>query len=253
MRRWVIAAFTVLVWCEVGAFTLSSSTDSAMRGWANPTVTFNVNTANCPANVFDILDAAIAVWNNVGTSRLVVKRGGASTTTPSQLYAGSATDVPVIACDPNFGTTTGLSAAAVAGAGVALNRSPGGNISYGFMLLNVQPGAGANISNFSSTIVSIVLAHEIGHVLGIGHSADASALMYFDASAKRNLALAQDDVDAVTYLYPRDELGGDQLFGGCARIGAAPPPPAAGLLWMLAVAMAPLVTVLSLRRRIRRS
>ena len=37
--------------------------------------------------------------------------------------------------------------------------------------------------------------------------------MYYDATSKANLSLSQDDVDGISYLYPRKELSGDKLFG----------------------------------------
>jgi len=62
------------------------------------------------------------------------------------------------------------------------------------------------------------VAHEIGHVLGIGHTNDKTALMYYDATAKKNLSLSQDDRNAVSFLYPRDELKNLDLIGGCGAI-----------------------------------
>lgn len=96
--------------------------------------------------------------------------------------------------------------------------------------------------------MQVVLAHEIGHILGLGHSHDSNALMYFDASAKNTLRLAQDDIDGLTYLYPRDELGGDNLLGGCGRISPPKPPNNTGLLLLLL--LLPFSVAFSLRIRL---
>jgi hypothetical protein len=108
------------------------------------------------------------------------------------------------------------------------------HINYGYIVLNVQEGAAANISNIDSERVKAIIAHEIGHVLGLGHSEDTAALMYYDVTAKKELSLAQDDVDGFTYLYPRDELQGDDLLGGCGVLGGGQ---TAMHLWVALIAM----------------
>lgn len=222
------------------AFTLNSPTDPDMQGWDVSTLRFNLNPSNCPSNVVPLIKDSMDVWNGITTSRLRIELGREdSTTTIAQLTGGSANpaDTPVIACDPAFGTTTHQDPNTIIGIGGAAERGRGGHLYYGYLLLNVQSGASGNIANFNHTLAKIIIAHEIGHVLGLGHSHDSAALMYYDASAKTNLALAQDDIDGITYLYPRDETSGDDLLGGCALVRSFPPrsgrPPWTGLAWML--------------------
>jgi len=74
-----------------------------------------------------------------------------------------------------------------------------------------------------------VLTHEVGHVVGLDHSADSSAVMYAKAAAGETSKriLKQDDLEGVRYLYPAE---GDPPWleqhdgcgGGCAvqRVGA---------------------------------
>jgi len=208
------------------AFTLVSANDPDMQGWDVSTLRFNLNPTNCPANVIPLIKSSMDAWNGVVTSRLHVELGKTdSTVTIAQLTGGSANpaETPVIACDPNFGTTTSTDPDFVIGVGGAAERGRGGHLYYGYLLLNVQANASGNIANFNQTLAKIIIAHEIGHVLGLGHSEDGAALMYYNASAKTNMALSQDDIDGITYLYPRNELNGDPLLGGCATVALLPP------------------------------
>lgn len=60
-----------------------------------------------------------------------------------------------------------------------------------------------------------VLVHEIGHLLGLGHSADPAATMFPTTSGLRWRSLEKDDVDGVCALYPG---------AGAPRCPAAPCP-----------------------------
>lgn len=198
------------------AFTLIS-TDSSLLGWSNPEVAFYINTSNCPTSL-DVVTAfkeAAEVWNGVPTSNLKVSYGGSTTST-------GFTANPTVYCESNFATVTGLDQDFTVGAGSITTSSSRPNT--GILILNVSSGTG-NISNQSTAKLRIIMAHEIGHVLGLGHADDATALMYYDATAKTTLRLSQDDIDGISYLYPRDELGSDKKFGcGLVRDATNLPP-----------------------------
>lgn len=203
------------------SFTLNSSSNPDFKGWASPNIDFAINTTNCPPGVQGLIESAFDVWRNVASSKVQVRLVGTTTST-------TAANPTTIYCENDFATV-------IAGGGpvnpadndsvpgVAILNPP--NAEYatgGLLILNTSSGA-ANIGSYNPTLVQIVLAHEIGHILGLGHSEDTSALMYFDASAKGTLNLSQDDIDGITYLYPRNELDGDNLFGGCGRVQNPPP------------------------------
>ena len=62
-----------------------------------------------------------------------------------------------------------------------------------------------------------LLAHEIGHAIGLGHSEDPVAVMYYTIGGKTQESSTQDDYDGVTYLYPQEkEMGG--LLGSCGTV-----------------------------------
>ncbi len=207
--------------CLVLAFTFSSN-DPLQQGWAGRPVRFFINRANCPANIDSLLAQSIALWNSVPESALKVEIGDDSTQTAENIMAETATEVPLIACSTTFETTvgSGVDADSIPGVGL-IYGSTFRPITGGGLILNVQPGGAANMNVLNATTAAVVVAHEIGHVLGIGHSADTAALMYYDASAKGTLNLAQDDIDAVTFLYPRNELSNIDLIGGCGLIAQA--------------------------------
>ena len=238
----------LMITSEATAFTLNSTDDPSQKGWKNSTVGFRLNPTNCPTNVDALIGKAMEIWNGVATSKLVVSRLANTSTTVAQLNGGTATDTPVIACDPNFSTSLGSSGNGIPGVALVATPPRGGNISYAYILINVESGSTGNVTSLSEDLVSIVLAHEIGHVLGLGHSPDVNALMYYNASAKTKLGLAQDDIDGITYLYPRDELSDGAL--GCGLVHTRNPP--SNGPWAIAIWLALLCTPLAFASKLRR-
>ena len=238
MKIWIIASafFALPCW----AFTLNSSSDSNFKGWNNANISFKINTSNCPSNIdiAGLMNTAFQIWNNVATSNIHLSIAGTtsstSSSTPTTVY-----------CETNFQSVTGADQNYVPAA--ASLSSSGDYASSGVFYLNVSSGS-ANISRFDPTKLSIIMAHEIGHILGLGHSQDSAALMYYDATAKTTLNLSQDDVDGVSYLYPRNELNGDKPMG-CGLVRGLPPPPPGNAAALLSLLLLPLLSALWLRAR----
>lgn len=226
---------------HVSAFTLNSSGDPSFRGWDHTELTFNVNPVNCPAgmDVPGLINDAVKVWNDVATSNVKISYNGSTT---SATYGNPTT----VYCETNFQATTGADQNYVPAA--ASIQTSGHYAVGGLLYLNVSVGQG-NISRFDRTALLVIIAHEVGHILGLGHSQDASALMYFNATGKAHLTLSQDDIDGVSYLYPRNEFGGDQIMG-CGLVAATaktkPPPPGSMAILLLLMSL-PVVVYLRLR------
>ena len=195
-------------------FTLNSTSNSDLKGWSQSEVKFYVNLTNCPSSVdvVGMIKEAANVWNNVPTSSIKVSYGG---TTTSDDY----TNPPTVYCETDFATVTKANANFVPGA--ASVQAPSGRISSGLLILNVSSGQ-ANIANYDKTKLTLIVAHEIGHVLGLGHSDSTNALMYYDATAKEELNLSQDDIDGMSYLYPSNEFDGEGI-AGCGTVSQKPP------------------------------
>ena len=190
---------------NANAFTLiSSSLDS---GWDTRTLTFNVNESSCTTAgisttvLYAAIDAAFDLWNKVPTAGIKLSRGDTTTST-------SASNPPVIYCD-----SAGLSEGIAGVGGIAVS---GGKPSIGSLRLNSNAALQVYFGNLDSTTQTLVVAHEIGHVLGLGHTEKDFALMYYDLSDKEHSNMSQDDHDGLTWLNPRDELENGLM--GCATI-----------------------------------
>lgn len=190
------------------AFTLNSTNNPNFKGWNTSEIEFAINASNCPANIniTSLMEDSFKVWNSVATSKLKLKVTGTTTST-------TLSNPVTVYCETNFGSIIG-DINSIPG---AAQVSTSGNYAVaGLITLNASSGL-ANIANFNANILKITLAHEVGHILGLGHSHDRSALMYYDGSYYVNMSLGQDDVDGITYLYPRNELSGDKALG-CALV-----------------------------------
>lgn len=209
---------------KASAFTLVRSGSNVTNiGWQINTVTFDVDTScnSYLTNVNTAIEAAANLWGAVPDSTLTVARGS-STTLPNPIttYVGASASSyapsgnAIVYCDSSFSTNSGASADSTPGFATGQNISSGGRIDGCLLVLNVQSGGKANITTLSASVVNTVLTHEIGHCLGIGHSADVEALMYYNTNSTRQAVLAKDDMDAVAYLYPKQELG--DSFLGCS-------------------------------------
>lgn len=175
------------------------------KGYANPEITIMINQASCPAelDLSKIVKDAVEVWNRVPWSKLKLTVGGKTTTATSSFP-------PVAYCDPT-----------ITGSTLGLGGSAGNSENYlvrGSLRLNTNAGTAGYVLDQNYDQIVLVAAHEIGHVLGIGHSNDDFALMNYTIGEKTTMNLSQDDIDAVSYLYARDELSGQEMMGGCAGI-----------------------------------
>ncbi len=173
-------------------------------------------------------------WNEVPTSRLRLKSSGFTnpittvdinlarlcSPTDSACIASAATNgedvIPpvdgiVISCNSNANNFTGNSVLAV----TVPNNFASKKIKGAVILINDNANiAGEGLRALTHSDRIGVIAHEIGHAIGLGHAdeSEEQALMYYRVVDQRR-SLGQDDIDGVTYLYPI-KIDGCGLFDG---------------------------------------
>ena len=184
------------------------------------------------------------VINNINTGRLCAPTDDACITAAAGSVIPPVTDI-VIACNnlaTNFG---GASVLAV----TIPNNFSGKNITGAVILINNSSTAFANLSKDDQIGV---IAHEIGHAIGLGHTDDRAALMYYRTVDLRR-ALGEDDIRGVSYLYPV-HIDGFGLLGGCGTIQSKDGnPPTNPPYWPMGLALAVMILIFELRQLFKRS
>ena len=195
-------------------------------------------------------------WNEVPTSALRLEAAGFSAGIPTMnhgrlcsptdedcITAGQADTarglIPpvndiIIACndhDDNFGGSNVLAV-------TIPNKFSGQKIAGSVILINEDSDSFGKLSHSDQIAV---IAHEIGHAIGLGHSHDKAALMYYrTVNLRRNLG--QDDVNGVSYLYPV-HFDGFGLLGGCGTISDGKNPPSDPPFWQMGITLGLLILI----------
>lgn len=199
----------------VGAWThLGSQT----YGWKQTELEFYVNSSNCSLpeeELYLVIDRALEAWNHVPFSSLRLKRKSQSASDGEIEFRNlDATQLPLIVCSNQLSDYGDVDSDRVLGFVPYFVEDSAGFVNYSGLVLNSEMGAQAELSQFDRGEIELVLAHEIGHVLGLGHSSDPDALMYFQLN-KNFLLITQDDQDGIAHLYPENLFKG---LLGCASV-----------------------------------
>ncbi len=232
-----ILALLFFISLKVNAFTFNNNIEARFE---DPSIIVNVNDADCSQSDLDAdtiyqmaYDAVSDYWNRIPSTSLFLKMGtivdNASTTDfyekpicsqPQDPEKGCVANPAVkvdkyilISCnvdEDNFpsGNILGLTLP---------NNISGGYIRGSLFLLNDIEGT--LLKDLSRDEIVAVIAHELGHAIGLGHSPTDAALMYYSTIPKRR-SVGVDDMEGVTYLYPKE-----QPFGiiSCATIDTGGP------------------------------
>ncbi|MBT3982882.1 MAG: matrixin family metalloprotease [Bacteriovoracaceae bacterium] len=230
---WTVLVLTVTVSFNLWSFTLNNNVDAAFD---SEEVSINlsssstcINTGKSTSQILGYLEKAIdEFWNTVPTSNLRLKKGtlvskGSDFESDPLCQGGinspctpngglTVSDGIFIACNDNIVNFASTSIAAA----TLTNNIEGTAIKGALILLNDRTGS--QLASLDDGAFISVIAHEIGHAIGLGHSPEKENLMYYSTVTKRE-SLGWDDIEGTTYLYPKR----DKLFGliGCAPSGFA--------------------------------
>lgn len=204
-------------------------------------------------------------WNEVPTSSLRLEASGFSAGVPTMnhgrlcsptddscITAGSSSPeglIPpvsdiVIACNDNNLNFDGSNVLAV----TIPNKFSGQKIAGAVILINEGSDSFGKLSHSDQIAV---IAHEIGHAIGLGHSDVKAALMYYRiVNLRRNLG--QDDVDGVSYLYPV-KFDGFGLLGGCGTISDGKNPPSNPPFWQMGITLGLFILIIEALKLFYRS
>ena len=159
-------------------------------------------------------EAAQKYWNRVPTAKLEIVRGSivsvASAFRTDTVCTGSTSNCTpnasmivengiLISCNTNATNYAGSNEVL----GVTVPNNIQGTEIRGAIIL-VNDNVGNSFSNKSHAAKVSIIAHEIGHALGLGHSPFQNALMYARFVEGRE-RLGSDDVNGITWLYPAEE------------------------------------------------
>lgn len=213
------------------AFTLNNNVGAHFK---HNSVSISVVSGTCTnigMSESELLELAVEggnrFWNRAPTSALVLHRGGVvsahsdfktgllcSSENPcipnSNLITGH--DI-VIACNTNL-TNFNNSIESIA-ASVPV-KVEGDAIRTAVILVNDD--ANNQFQYLSHNEKVSVLAHEMGHSLGLGHSPVRDSLMFYELIPVRE-RLGGDDIDGISYLYPQKQ----PKALGCGSIEQVPP------------------------------
>lgn len=209
------------------AFTLNNS---AAASFENDEVTINVAEIDCPGlsgitytDLLDIAGEAVErFWNTVPTSALELVRGSVKSVSSNYYTALICSNADtnnctpnaalvvqgdiLISCNNNSSNFSGSSHVLAVG---APNNISGDQINGALVLVNDD----GNFDTLSRDEQIAVIAHEIGHAVGLGHSQFDSNLMYYESVSTR-FQVGEDDADGISWLYPI----GQPFGGGCGTI-----------------------------------
>lgn len=159
-------------------------------------------------------------WNTSPTSRLKLRKGslvnvslkfhddeickvGTNCTPNPDLAVGS--DI-LIACNANV---VNFNSPSILGVTIPNNIS-GSVIKGALVMINDRNDTQFDAKTHDEKVA--IIAHELGHAFGLGHSPVQDSLMYYATIAQRR-NLGRDDIDGISYLYPKQ-----QPISGCGTI-----------------------------------
>lgn len=212
--------FSIFLMNSSFAWTLAGKN---VQGFPKSEIQINIASTSCSNAGFSttelkeyVKEAVDKFWNQVPTSAIKLTVGSVTTTdidgdTSSSAVAAKATlNTVLIGCNDDVAS---FSNGFTGGVGTISCNSNGD--CRGGVIINAH--SSTTVDTYSHDEILSLVAHELGHSIGLGHSSVEEALMYYSLGGKSQEFLHQDDMNGITWLYPNSkELGG--LMGSCGTI-----------------------------------
>lgn len=203
-----------LLLSKAQAFTLNN-TGSLV--FSEDEVTVNVANITCSKIGIDVeelksivAEAVDAYWNKSPSSRLKLRAG--DVINASANYGTGLICLANTNCDPN------PALAVSSGILVTCNSNTSNFTSPSILAVTIPNNINSNhiigslvmINDLASNAFAAhsriekvaIIAHELGHAFGLGHSPVKDSLMYYSTVDMRS-SLGSDDIDGISYLYPK--------------------------------------------------
>ncbi|MBC7540942.1 MAG: matrixin family metalloprotease [Bacteriovorax sp.] len=212
----ILLSFLIIFSTSAHAFTLNNTSTLV---FGKDEVKVNVAAGNCANIGIDehelisiISDAVNQYWNRSPTSRLKLRAGSIVSkialykTGPICTASTSCDPNPALAVDSDILITCNQNAVTFPSPSILAvtvpNNISGKTIIGSLIMINDRAG-NQFVSSSRDEKVSII-AHELGHAFGLGHSPVKDSLMYY-ATVNMRKSLGADDIDGITYLYPKQQ------------------------------------------------
>jgi len=227
-NRFHVAVSAAFVMVMVSTAAFGYALLSPTRRWFNADTPHQVNvdnrgvstvTGGDPDHGVTAAVNAIRAWNG----------GGVNVTTSSSAsvaYRQGDGISDVIFADPLHlctgtclaATLTGYYSTSITGTcgGVTMDRITDSDTAFNLSYDYTTPAQG---SCSNEIYLDSVVAHEVGHVIGLAHSASSSALMYPSVAYCNDKQVASDDINGRNALYNCTLVEGGG--GGCSAAGAS--------------------------------
>lgn len=208
--------FSFVFSLKAEAFTLNNSATLVFDKDEVAVNIANITCTNIGVDVHElrsiVAEAVDQYWNRSPTSRLKLRAGSvtnvaaaygtglicnASTNCDPNPALAVASDV-LITCNTNAANFTSSAILAV----TVPNNISGKTIVGSLIMINDQ-AQNSFVTKSRAEKVSII-AHELGHTFGLGHSPVKDSLMYY-ATVNMRSSLGSDDIDGISYLYPKQQ------------------------------------------------
>jgi len=219
MNKLIIVVTTFLFSSSIFGWTINNS---ARRGFAVNEITIDIGSNDCQnagytaSQLKDLIQEVVDdYWNTVSSSALELTVGSISSTDVSSvssldnLVDQTTKNHILIGCNSSISDFSNTSI--LGQGGISCDTTA----CYGVVAINDV--SGTKVASQSKTALNAVIAHELGHALGLGHTSVEHALMYYNISGKEQEYLAQDDIDGISYLYPHESKAAG-LLGACGSL-----------------------------------